>query len=63
MRLKDGTFTTYGEGLPPAALRPVQSIQVDRWSSPRTVYVALAPTLGPGGAVVTPGAVAVYDGP
>jgi hypothetical protein len=57
-RLRDGAFEPVdATGLPAFASHPVQSIQIDRWSSPRIVYFAfLATDAGAGG-------VASYEGP
>jgi hypothetical protein len=55
----NGGWWTVEQMSPPAFawLAPVRSIQIDRWASPRIVYVAQAASgLGPGG-------LTVYDGP
>lgn len=58
-RLKDGAWTLTPPGAPTfAAKNPVRSIQIDRWSSPRVVYVASQPSQRYG-----PGGVTAYDGP
>jgi hypothetical protein len=61
-RLRSGSwevpFGTSGASLPKHALNPVRNIQIDRWSSPRRVYFAHAPSLAYG-----PGGVTVYSGP
>ncbi|MFL5300220.1 MAG: hypothetical protein ACJ79R_07755, partial [Anaeromyxobacteraceae bacterium] len=63
LRLKNGAFTKLDTtGLPDFANQPVMSIQIDRWTSPRTVYVAYAATRQ-GGKVIRAGGVAAYDGP
>ncbi|HEY6888302.1 MAG TPA: hypothetical protein VI300_10995, partial [Solirubrobacter sp.] len=66
MRLKDGQFSVPfppGSGAPAFTSRAVKSIQIDRWSSPRVVYVAFQPKLDAAGNVTIPGGVASYDGP
>ncbi|BDG01960.1 hypothetical protein [Anaeromyxobacter oryzae] len=57
-RLKDGTWQGVPQGAPAFASNRVTSIQFDRWSSPRLVYLAHGPSakLGAGG-------VTVYAGP
>jgi hypothetical protein len=51
-------------GLPDFANHLVQSIQIDRWSSPRIVYFAFtAGTDDVTGRVTRPGGVGAYDGP
>jgi hypothetical protein len=63
-RHADGTFELLAA---PAAVswrgQPVQSIQIDRWSSPRVVYFAFQATRDAAGAVLAGGGVAAYDGP
>jgi hypothetical protein len=62
MRLQNGAFTKLDTtGLPDFANQPVTSIQIDRWTSPRTVYFAYAATRQ-GGKVIRAGGVAAYDG-
>jgi hypothetical protein len=66
MRLKNGQFTLPlppGSGAPDFTGRPAKSIQIDRWSSPRVVYVAFEPRVEADGTVSHPGGVASYDGP
>jgi hypothetical protein len=56
-RLKNGQWSLPPAGAPAFAGNPVQSIQIDRWSSPRVVYLAhVASWNGAGG-------VTVYAGP
>jgi hypothetical protein len=63
VRLKDGQFTKLDTaGLPDFTNQPVGSIQIDRFTSPRTVYFAHAATRQ-GGKVSRAGGVASYDGP
>jgi hypothetical protein len=63
MRLKDGKFTTIDPtGLPEVAKQAVASIQIDHFTTPRTVYFAFAPS-GGAGKITAAGAVAAYDGP
>jgi hypothetical protein len=57
-RLRGATFEPVQiPGVPAFAGHRVASIQVDRWSSPRTVYFAFAPTKDAGGGIGS------YDGP
>jgi ligand-binding sensor domain-containing protein len=64
LRLRDGAFETVdGAGGPDFASHPVQSIQIDRWSSPRVVYFAFTATRDAAGVVVASGGVGAYDGP
>lgn len=63
MRLRDGAFELAGAPAEVAfARQPVQSIQIDRWSSPRVVYFAFRATKDARGVVVQGGGVAAYDG-
>ncbi len=58
-RLKDGTWTPIPTGAPLFATSdPVRSIQIDRWSTPRVVYLAHVSSqkFGPGG-------ISAYAGP
>ncbi|ABC80925.1 hypothetical protein [Anaeromyxobacter dehalogenans] len=60
-RYKDGAWLASGtvpQGAPKMAWNPVRSIQLDRWASPRIVYIAHGPSLKYG-----PGGVTVYAGP
>ncbi len=58
VRLRNGVFERVdANGLPSFASHPVQSIQIDRWSSPRVVYFAFVATAGAAGGVAS------YDGP
>jgi hypothetical protein len=59
MRLRGGALETVDTtGLPAFTRHPVQSIQIDRWSSPRIVYFAfVASSDGTVG-----GGVGAYDG-
>ena len=64
MRYQDGRFTTLDpQGLPDFVRQPVQSIQIDRWSSPRIVYFAFVPSKDASGRTLRGGGVASYDGP
>jgi hypothetical protein len=64
MRLKDGAFTTLSTtGLPAFLNQPVKSIQIDRWASPRIVYVAFEASVNPDGSVKRSGGLGVYKGP
>ncbi len=64
MRYKDGAFTAVDPlQFPPVVGQPVQSIQLDRWSSPRIVYVAFGATTDRTTKAVRPGGVGAYAGP
>jgi hypothetical protein len=64
MRYKDGLFQQLDPaGLPAFVHQPVLSIQIDRWTSPRTLYFAFIPSKDASGAIVAGGGVATYDGP
>ncbi len=64
MRYKNGAFTLLDpQGLPAFVQQPVQSIQIDRWSSPRAVYFAFIPSKDGSGNTVRGGGVAAYDAP
>jgi len=64
IRLKNGAFIAIPTaGLPAFTNQPVKSIQIDRWSSPRVVYVAYEASVKPDGTVVRSGGLGVYDGP
>ncbi len=66
MHFKQGTFTQLdpNDGSLPAFTRqPVRSIQIDRWSSPRIVYVAFEASKDAAGNITKPGGVAAYQGP
>jgi hypothetical protein len=64
LRLKDGQLhAVETTGVPAFARQPVQSIQIDRWSSPRVLYFAFAATKDDTGAITASGGVAAYDGP
>lgn len=56
-RWKDGWQQIFPVGAPGFASNPVTSIQIDRWSSPRVVYLTHTATakLGPGGLTVYAG--------
>jgi hypothetical protein len=61
-RLADGAWTNMSfqlqnAGVPRFTLNPVRSIQIDRWSTPRRVYLAHLPSVQDG-----PGGVTVYSG-
>jgi hypothetical protein len=63
-RLREGVFERVDTtGLPAFASQVVQSIQIDRWSSPRVVYFAFSPVTDAAGKIVAPGGVGAYDGP
>ncbi len=63
MRYRDGRFTELDPaGLPAFVRQPVLSIQIDRWTSPRTVYFAFIPSKDASGRIVAGGGVAAYDG-
>jgi hypothetical protein len=64
LRLRDGAWSRgLPEGAPTFALRPVRNIQIDAWSSPRTVYFAHPARRDATGKVVAPGGVSAYSGP
>ena len=64
MRYKNGGFERVDTtGLPAFATHPPQSIQIDRWSTPRIVYFAFMPYHDGSGAITIGGGVATYDGP
>jgi hypothetical protein len=64
MRLSNGAFQRVDTaGAPAFANQPVASIQIDRWSTPRTVYVAFAATRDATQAVLSSGGVGAYTGP
>jgi hypothetical protein len=50
-------------GVPGFANHVVQSIQIDRWSSPRIVYFAFTGGTDPTGRITSPGGIAAYQGP
>jgi hypothetical protein len=63
MRLKNGAFSEVDTtGMPEVANRPVASIQIDRFTTPRTVYFAFVPAVDKG-KITQSGGVAAYDGP
>jgi hypothetical protein len=65
MRYRGGAFSELdpdAPGMPAVVRQPVRSIQIDRWSSPRVVYVAFVATRDGSGTTV-PGGVAAYAGP
>jgi hypothetical protein len=63
MRYRSGSFETIDTtGLPEFANHPVQSIQIDRWSTPRVLYFAFHPTVDSTGKITAAGGVASYDG-
>jgi hypothetical protein len=60
-RLKNGSWTNMSfllQGVPKFVLNPVRSIQIDRWSGTRRVYLAHLPSIRNG-----PGGVTIYSGP
>ncbi len=61
----DGTWSLFPTnlGAPSFVWQPVQSIQIDRWASPRIVYFAHLATETPAGQVQQVGGVTAYDGP
>lgn len=65
MRYQGGTFAKVAiAGAPAFAGQQIQSIQVDRWSSPtRVLYFAFGAAKDGSGRVEAPGGVAAYDGP
>jgi hypothetical protein len=64
MRLRGGRFEALDpQGLPAFVRQPVQSIQIDRWSTPRIVYFAFIPSRDASGRTIRGGGVASYDGP
>lgn len=64
-RYRNGQFELVDKtGLPAFAWHPPQSIQIDRWSNPRVVYVAFMPYVdGTTGAITAAGGLAAYAGP
>jgi hypothetical protein len=66
LHFKNGQFTNPfppGSGAPAMTSRPVSSIQIDRWSKPRVVYVAFESRVEADGTVSVEGGVASYNGP
>jgi hypothetical protein len=65
MRLANGAFSEADTtGLPDFTTQPVKSIQIDRWTAPRTVYFAYEASVDDKtGHVKRSGGVAAYDGP
>jgi hypothetical protein len=65
LRYRNGQFERLDTtGLPAFAMHPPQSIQIDRWSSPRVVYFAFMPYQdGATGAITSSGGVGAYAGP
>lgn len=62
-RYRNGTFETIDTtGLPEFANHAVNSIQIDRWSTPRVLYFAFHPTVDKDGKITAEGGVASYDG-
>ena len=63
LRLRDGTWSkALPDGAPAFALRPVRSIQIDAWSSPRVVYFAHPARRDAAGNVTAQGGVSAYSG-
>lgn len=64
MRYRNGGFERLDTtALPAFASHPPQSIQIDRWSTPRVVYFAFLPYHDGSGAITSAGGVAAYAGP
>ncbi len=65
LRYRGGKFERAFDpaGLPEFASHPPQSIQIDRWSSPRVVYFAFVPYHDNTSAITVGGGVAAYAGP
>ncbi len=65
LRYRGGKFERAFDpaGLPDFASHPPQSIQIDRWSTPRVVYFAFMPYHDTTGAITAGGGVAAYAGP
>lgn len=64
MRMRSGSFERLDTaGLPDFTLLPVQSIQIDRWSTPRVVWFAFAPETTWDGIILRGGGAGAYAGP
>jgi hypothetical protein len=64
MRLRNGAFQRIDtSGLPAFTNNPVQSIQIDRWTTPRKVYFAFRPVTDDAGKILAGGGVGEYSGP
>ncbi|HVI96148.1 MAG TPA: hypothetical protein VM753_19185 [Anaeromyxobacter sp.] len=62
-RYTNGQFATVDtKGVPAFANNPVNSIQIDPWSSPRVLYFAFHPVVDASGKITAEGGVASYDG-